>query len=125
MCCNWHAGGLPASMSLIWIRLLVGAMGTPVNSRMLGFQKVMSLGGLGDLGMGGVVGIRVGQDLGQGDRKELQKLSRLGADGVSVFGLVAGGGILLLSPGLPRGFTGRRSPAAGSSHDCCSSSARC
>jgi hypothetical protein len=93
---------LTSVLSLIWIRLLVGAMGAPLNSLYLAFQKVISLGGLGDLGMGGVVGIRVGQDIGRGKEKELQTFL---APARGVFLLLAaavGAGVLLLSPWLPR-----------------------
>ena len=52
---------LSSLMGLIWTRLLVGAMGKELNGVYLAFQKVITLGGLGDLGMGAAVAIRAGQ----------------------------------------------------------------
>src|SRR5271169_1670900 len=64
---------LSSFLGLIWIRLLVGAMGQELNSVYLAFQKLISLGGLGDLGIGGAVSVRAGQFLGQGKEEELRR----------------------------------------------------
>jgi O-antigen/teichoic acid export membrane protein len=86
---------------LIWTRLLVGAMGLPLNGVLLAFQNVASLGGLGDLGMGGAVGIRTGQYLGRGDEAGLKGFLASARTVFLVLALVMGGGFLMLSPWLP------------------------
>ena len=100
-----------SALGLIWTRLLVGAMGAPVAIIYLAFQKVISLGGLGDLGLGGAVAIRTGLTLGQGKEEELQKFLASARAIFLLLALTAGGGFLLLSPWLPHwlGFK----PAAG------------
>ena len=95
---------LTSALALFWIRLLVGAMGIPLNGLFLAFQSVFSLGGLGDLGMGGAVSLRVGQYLGAGKSKEAE-LQKFLASARMVFLLLAvacGVGVLALSPWLPR-----------------------
>ncbi len=47
-------------------------MGKSLNGLFLNFQKITTLGGLGDLGMGGVVNIRTSRLLGQGKEPELR-----------------------------------------------------
>ena len=90
-----------AGMSLIWIRLLVGAMGEKLNGVYLAFQNVVTLGGLGDLGMGGVVGVRSGQLLGRQKHDELQKFLASARAIFLALALTAGLGMLALSPWLP------------------------
>ena len=105
---------LSSFFALIWIRFLVGAMGIPLNSLYLAFQNVFSFGGLGDLGMGGAVGIRVGRYLGEGKGKE-EELRKFLASARTVFlflAVVVGAGMLLLSPWLPHWL--RFSETAGS-----------
>ena len=92
---------LTSVLSLIWIRLLVGSMGAPLNSVFLAFQKLLTLGGLGDLGMGGVVGIRVGKGLGRGEENELQSFLAPARGMFLMLAAAVGGGVLLLSPWLP------------------------
>ncbi len=102
-------------MALIWIRLLVGAMGQEMNSLFLAFQNVLSFGGLGDLGMGGAVGIRTGQYLGAGKEKEAE-LQRFLAAARTVFlllALVVAGSVVLMSPWLPEWLRFRNTPGAG------------
>ena len=101
-------------MGLLWIRLLVGAMGTDVNGAWLAFQKVMSLGGLGDLGMGGAVGIRVGQYLGKDDTRGLQNFLASARTVFLFLAIAVGGGIMLLSPVLANWLHWDPVPAAGS-----------
>jgi len=86
---------------LIWTRLLVGAMGLPLNGVLLAFQNVITLGGLGDLGVGGAVGIRTGQYLGRGDEAGLKKFLVSARAVFLLMALGVGGGFLLLSPWLP------------------------
>ena len=86
---------------LIWTRLLVGVMGHPLNGVLLAFQNVTSLGGLGDLGMGGAVGIRTGQYLGKSDQAGLKEFLASARTVFLVLALAVGGGFLMLSPWLP------------------------
>lgn len=58
--------------SFIWTPLLLGSMGKSLNGLFLNFQKITTLGGLGDLGMGAVVNIRTSRLLGQGKEPELR-----------------------------------------------------
>jgi O-antigen/teichoic acid export membrane protein len=92
---------LTSAMGLVWTRLLVGAMGLEVNSAYIAFQKIVSLGGLGDLGMGGVVGIRVGRYLGQGNTKEIQRFLASARMVFLMMALTAGCAVLLFTPWLP------------------------
>ena len=86
---------------LIWTRLLVGVMGHPLNGVLLAFQNVTSLGGLGDLGMGGAVGIRTGQYLGRRDEAGLKEFLASARAVFLLLALAVGGGFLMLSPWLP------------------------
>jgi O-antigen/teichoic acid export membrane protein len=95
---------LTSFMSLVWIRLLVDAMGLEINGAYLAFQKLISLGGLGDLGMGAIVGIRSGQYLGQGRTRELQQFLASARIVFLILALVAAGVVLLFTPWLPRWF---------------------
>jgi O-antigen/teichoic acid export membrane protein len=87
--------------NLIWIRLLVGAMGLPLNGVLIAFQNVITLGGLGDLGMGGAVAIRAGQYLGRGDQSGLKEFLASARTVFLLLAVLAGGGFLVLSPWLP------------------------
>ncbi|MDB6112751.1 MAG: hypothetical protein JWR69_4501, partial [Pedosphaera sp.] len=91
---------LMSLMSLLWIRLLVPAMGMPINGLFLQFQSVAQLGGLGDLGMGGAVAVQAGQYLGQGKQEELRKFLAAARTVFLLLALTVGGGFLLLSPWL-------------------------
>lgn len=105
-----------SALALIWIRLLVGVMGKPLNGVFLAFQGVFSLGGLGDLGMGGAIGIRAGRYLGEGKSKETELLKFL-ASARAVFlilTLIVTGGMLLLSPWLSNWLDFPVVPEAGS-----------
>jgi O-antigen/teichoic acid export membrane protein len=88
--------------NLVWIRLLVGAMGLPLNGVMIAFQKIIVLGGLGDLGMGGAVAIRTGQYLGKGDQEGLKEFLASARTVFLTLAVSVGAGFLLLSPWLPR-----------------------
>ncbi|MDB6109534.1 MAG: hypothetical protein JWR69_1284 [Pedosphaera sp.] len=89
-------------MSLLWTRLLLAAMGKPLNGLFLSYQSVAQLGGLGDLGMGGAVAIQTGQYLGQGKQEELRSFLSATRTVFLLLSLGVGGGFLLLSPWLPR-----------------------
>jgi O-antigen/teichoic acid export membrane protein len=98
--------GLSAALSFVWTPLLLRAMGDELNGLFVQFQKVLRLGGLGDLGMGAVVGVRGGEMLARGDEEGLRKMLAsarvfFAGLGLSVFVVFA-----VLSPWLPnwRGF---------------------
>jgi O-antigen/teichoic acid export membrane protein len=93
---------LTALCSLLWARLLLRAMGAALNGLFLNFQGIASLGGLGDLGMGGMVNIQTSRLLGQGKEKELRSFL---AAARGFFGLVLLAAVvvfLAVSPGLLR-----------------------
>ena len=90
-----------AMLSLVFTRLLLRAMGDAAYGVFLAFQSVTRLGGLGDLGMAGALGVRAGQMLGRG---EDEKLRRLLASARALFLLLASilfVGFAALSPWLP------------------------
>jgi O-antigen/teichoic acid export membrane protein len=103
-----------SATSLVWIRLLLGAMGKQLFGNYLLFQNVISLGGLGDLGMGGAVGIRAGQHLGRRDEAGLKEFLASARSVFLLLALVMGGGFLLLSPWLPHWLKFREVPGTGS-----------
>src|ERR1035441_1396709 len=47
---------LTSICSLLWVPLLLRSMGQALNGLLLTFQSITSMGGLGDLGMGGLSG---------------------------------------------------------------------
>src|ERR1041385_5149174 len=91
---------LSVALSLFWSRLLLRAMGDTLNGLFIAFQGVARLGGLGDLGMGGAVGLRAGQMLGASDEPRL-RLFLANARGVFLaLGISACAVLLVLSPWL-------------------------
>jgi O-antigen/teichoic acid export membrane protein len=91
---------LTALCSLVWTPLLLRSMGTALNGLFLNFQALASLGGLGDLGMGALVGIQTGRMLGQGKEAELRKFLALARAFFGIMALLGGGIFLMISPGL-------------------------
>lgn len=89
-----------ALMALVWTPLLVGVMGKGLNGLFLTFQGITSLGGLGDLGMGGYVNIRTSRLLGQGKEPELCTFLASARAAFLLFAIVVGGGFAIISPGL-------------------------
>jgi O-antigen/teichoic acid export membrane protein len=63
---------LTSAFSLLWTPLLLASMGKALNGVFLSFQSICTLGGLGDLGMGGMVNIHASRMLGQGKEDELK-----------------------------------------------------
>src|ERR1043166_6672975 len=59
-------------LSLLWTPLLLSSMGPTLNGLFLNFQKMASLGAVGDLGMGGLVNIQTSRLLGQQKENELK-----------------------------------------------------
>src|ERR1700722_10826618 len=104
---------LSSAVALVWVRLLVGAMGQQLNSVYIAFQKLITLGGLGDLGMGGAVAIRTGECLGQGKEGELQQFLASARAAFLVLALIAGVTLLTLSPWLPHWLGYREVPPTG------------
>ncbi len=88
--------------SLLWIRLLLQSMGPALNGLLLNFQSITSLGGLGDLGMGGLVNIQTSRILGQGKEEELRKFLAAARAFFGMMALVAGCIFLVIAPGLFR-----------------------
>lgn len=93
---------LTSLCSLLWIPLLLGSMGKALNGLLLNFQSIASLGGLGDLGMGGLVSIQTSRLLGQGKEAELRKFLAATRAFFGIMALLAGGIFLILAPGLLR-----------------------
>jgi O-antigen/teichoic acid export membrane protein len=93
---------LTSLLSLLWIPLLLGSMGKPLNGLFLNFHSIVSMGGLGELGMGGLVNIQTSRLLGQGKEHELRKLLATARAFFGVMALLAGGVFLVIAPGLLR-----------------------
>jgi O-antigen/teichoic acid export membrane protein len=108
------AMGLGSLLSFVWTRLLLRAMGDELNGLFTTFQGVTRLGGLGDLGMGAVVGVKGGEMLARGDEDKLRKLL---ASARSLFGCLAAlifVGFLVFSPWLPAWLRLEARPGSGS-----------
>jgi len=100
-------------LSLLWYRLLLRTMGDPLYGLFLSFFAVSRLGGLGDLGISGAVGIKAGMMLG---KEENDALRRLLASARSIFlflALLTLAGFALLSPWLPHWLHFREVEGAG------------
>ena len=93
---------LTALCSLVWIPLLLGSMGKALNGLWLSFQSIASMGGLGDLGMGGLVNIQTSRMLGQGKEAELRKFLAAARGFFGIVALAAAGIFLAVSPSLLR-----------------------
>lgn len=93
---------LTALCSLLWIPLLLHSMGKALNGLFLNFQSIVSMGGLGDLGMGGLVNIQTSRMLGQGKEAELQKFLAAARAFFGCLALVGGLAFLLIAPSLLR-----------------------
>lgn len=106
--------GASAVMSLVWTRLLVHSMGSALYGLFVSFQAIPRLGGLGDFGISGAVGIRTGQMIG---RNEQGRLIAFLASARALFLVVApllGGIFFLLSPFLPAWLGFKGVPGSGS-----------
>jgi len=105
---------LGSFFSLLWWRLLLHAMGAPLYGLFLLFQAVTRLGGLGDFGITGALGLQTGTMLGRKDESGLRQLL---ASARTLFLLIAGGLCVLfwvLSPWLPKWLGFESIPGAGS-----------
>ncbi len=90
---------LTSFFSLIWTPLLLGAMGKELNGLFLNFQGMATLGGLGDLGVGGAVNIQVARLLGQKKETELHSFMAAARGGILLIALFTGIVYLAVSPG--------------------------
>jgi O-antigen/teichoic acid export membrane protein len=102
-----------ALLSLLWYRLLLRAMGDSLYGLFLSFLAVSRLGGVGDFGISGAVGIKAGMMLGRGENEPLRKLL---ASARSLFFLLAAlnlVGFTALSPWLPHWLHFQTVPGAG------------
>jgi len=104
---------LTALCSLVWARLLLKTMGAELNGLFLNFQGIASLGGLGDLGMGGMVNIQTSRLLGQGKEGELKGFLAAARGFFSVVLVVTVVAFLLIAPGLLRSQKFASVPTAG------------
>ena len=108
------AMGLGSVLSLLWYRVLLGAMGDALYGLFLTFQAVTRLGGLGDLGISGALSLKAGLMMG---RREDEKLRKLLASARALFLFLAVLVLLVLaalSPWLPQWLKFRDVPGAGS-----------
>ena len=96
--------------SLVWMRLLLRAMGDGPLGLFLSFQPIATLGGLGDLGITGALGIRTGQAVARGEEDKLKEFLAAGRGLLLLFAVALCGTFLVLSPWLP-GWLGFRPDA--------------
>ena len=108
------AMAMSALLSLLWTRLLLRAMGDSLWGLFSSFQGIAQLGGVGDFGISGAVGIKGGMMLGRGEHEPLRKLL---ASARSLFLFLAALNLILftvLSPWLPQWLHFQNVPGAGS-----------
>jgi O-antigen/teichoic acid export membrane protein len=108
------AMGAGALLSLLWYRLLLRAMGDALYGLFLSFLAVSRLGGVGDFGISGAIGIKAGMMMGRGEDEPLRKLL---ASARSLFLFLAALNVILfaiLSPWLPQWLHFQNVPGAGS-----------
>lgn len=101
-------------LSLWWARALVHVMGANNYGLFMAFQGVMSLVGLGDMGIGGALLVRTSRLLAHKQTAELHQLhstARALFLGLASFGLIL---VLVFSPWLPDLFRLIQTPASGS-----------
>src|SRR5215472_12878931 len=106
------AGG--SLFSLLWTRLLLRAMGDPLNGLFQSFQGLARLGGLGDLGISGALALKTGQMLGSGDEPGLRKLLASARSLFLFMSCTLCHLFMVLSPWLSRWLNFKDVPGAGS-----------
>ena len=94
-------------LSLLWTRLLLRSMGDSMYGLFISFQSIASLGGLGDLGMGGAVGRKTTEYLALRREEELKRFLAAARTLFLILSSVIAGIFLLFSPFLP-GWLGFR-----------------
>jgi len=92
---------LSSIMSLVWSPLLLRSMGDALFGLFSSFQAVATLGGLGDLGMGGVVNLQTSRLLGQGNHAELRFFLSGARTMFLLMAVIVTGVLLALAPWLP------------------------
>lgn len=100
--------------SLFWTRLLLRAMGDQLNGLFIAYQAVVTLGGLGDLGMGGAVALRTGQALGRRDEAGLRSFLANARSVFLILSLCTFAILFALAPWLPKWLHFEPAPGAGS-----------
>src|ERR1041385_3528275 len=103
-----------ALLSLWWARVLVRTLGEGLYGAYLVFARATQLGGLGELGISGAVGMRAQQHLARGEEESGRVLL---ANARGVFLLLAAvvcGVFIALSPWLPQWLGFKTVPGAGS-----------
>lgn len=100
--------------SFFWTRLLLRAMGDKLNGLFIAYQAVVTLGGLGDLGMGGAVALRAGQALGRRDESGLRAFLANARSVFLILSLCTFAVLFLLAPFLPKWLHFESVPGAGS-----------
>jgi O-antigen/teichoic acid export membrane protein len=101
-------------LSLFWTRLLLQALGTQVFGLLTAFQAFTSLGGLGELGMGWAVGLRVGRGLANRESASLREFLATARTLFVVLGLAMFVAIASLSGVLPYTLGFQATDATGS-----------
>jgi hypothetical protein len=89
-------------------------MGGPLYGLFITFQAIPQLGGLGDLGIGGAIGVRTGQMVGRGDYDRLREFLASARSLFLLLGFGMGLSFLVLSPWLPQWLHFESVPNAGS-----------
>jgi O-antigen/teichoic acid export membrane protein len=105
---------ISTGLSLLWTPLLLHAMDVGPYGLFLSFQGVATLGGLGDLGMGGAIALNAGRFLGRGDERGLLQFLKVGRTVFCTLAAVVGLGFLLSSPWLPTLLRFSETPTSGS-----------
>lgn len=106
--------GLGSLLSFVWTPLLLSAMGDKLNGLFNTFSGVTRLGGLGDLGMGAVVGVKGGELLARGDEISLRRFLASARSMQFALAAVVLVGFILLSPWLPAWLHFKSAPGSGS-----------
>src|SRR4051812_11913572 len=89
-------------LSLLWFRLMTRTMGDPLYGLFLSFLAVARLGGVGDFGISGAVGIKAGMMLGRGEDGQLRKLLASARSLFLFLALLTFVSFVVLSPWLPQ-----------------------
>lgn len=101
-------------LALVWTRILLHNLGAPVYGLLLSFQSIAALGGLGDLGMGGAIALKVGQHLGAGEHEKARAFLSNARTLFLILPGVCFAAFLVLAPWLPGWFGFEEHPGAGS-----------
>lgn len=105
---------LTAVSSLFWARALIRVMGNELYGLFLTFIAIAQLGGLGDLGISGAVGMRILHHLARGEDSDGQRLLANARGVFLALALTFAVTFVVLSPWLPAFFHFATVPRAGS-----------